>query len=288
MKILPIAISAAFKQADYLVGKKTLEDQGHEFLCDAVIGSATQSYLNGTDAERLQELEQVLSHPEADVIWAVRGGYGITRLLPKIQPNLPFSKGGIITGMSDVTALTSHVLAQYKRKSLHAPLIKPLSKEPPEVLEALNLIFKGQARQVAYPRFSSPFETGETRGILIPMNLSILVELLATPSMPNLNEGILILEDTHEQPYRLDRMLTHLWAAGVLTGVQAIIVGHLTECGDNPLDAFLERCTECKIPCFTGFPIGHESPNWPVPIGVQAKIEVSGGRACLKILEELF
>lgn len=288
MKILPIAVSGPFEQDAYLAGKKILESRGHQFLCDAVIRKSPQSYLNGTDAERLLELENALNHTEADLIWGVRGGYGITRLLPEIPPNLPFSNRGIIVGISDVTALTSHLWAKYRRKSLHAPMLNRLKNEPPEVLNALDLILQGQARQVLYPIFSSPFEKRGLRGIFIPANLSMLVELLGTPSMPDLQGTILMLEDAHEEPYRLDRMLTHLWAAGALLGVKAIIVGHLTQCGEDPVAVFLERCNKFKIPCFTGFPTGHESPNWPVPVGVEAEIEVNGGRACLKILEELF
>ncbi|MEI6789826.1 MAG: LD-carboxypeptidase [Myxococcaceae bacterium] len=286
MKILPIAISSPFKQNEYEAGKKILEARGHEFLSDAVIRKAPQTYLNGSDAERLSELESALNHQEADLIWAVRGGYGITRLLPDLSERQ--TGNGVIIGFSDVTSLTSHLWALNKQKSLHGPVLMKLPQEPPEVLDALDLIFKGQARQVKYPEFNAPLQAQPVSGIIIPANLSMFAELIGTSSMPNLRGSILMLEDTHEEPYQLDRMLTHLWVAGILTGVKAIIVGHLTQCGDQALNVFLERCGEFKIPCFTGFQMGHESPNWPLPIGVQAEIESKGGKACLNILEELF
>ncbi len=287
MRILPIAASSPFKVSEYEAGKKLVESRGYEFVRDASLRTASQSYLNGSDRERLQELEEALASTKADLIWAVRGGYGITRLLPGL-PAIALAKAGpVVVGISDVTALTCHLWARFKRKSLHAPVLARINQEPPEVLAAIDLILKGQAHRVKYPVFTSPFEKGGLRGILIPVNLSMLTELIGTPSMPNLQDAILLLEDANEEPYRLDRMLTHLGAAGVLKGVRAIIVGHLTACGDNPEAVFLERCAEFKIPCFTGFPMGHESPNWPVPVGVKAEITVNGSKACLKILEEL-
>ena len=101
--------------------------------------------------------------------------------------------------------------------------------------------------------------------------------------MPDLSDCILILEEISEKAYQIDRMLTHLYAASVLKGVKAIIVGHLTECGHGSLEVFQERCEAFNVPCFTGFPMGHESPNWPVPMGLQAEIIVDGSKACLKI-----
>ena len=198
MKILPIAISSPFKQDEYEAGKKILKARGHEFISEAVIRKAPQTYLNGSDAERLSELESALNNQEADLIWAVRGGYGITRLLPDLSERQ--TGNGVIIGFSDVTSLTSHVWALHKQKSLHGPVMMKLPQEPKEVLDALDLIFKGQARQVEYPEFYAPLQAQAVSGTLMPANLSMFSELIGTSSMPNLKNTILMLEDIHEEP----------------------------------------------------------------------------------------
>lgn len=286
MKILPLAISSPFKSEAYEAGKKILKSRSYELMCEPVLRSAPQSYLNGYDPERLQELEAALAS-KADLVWAVRGGYGITRLLPELLCNSP---NPLIIGFSDTTALMLHLLANFKHKSLHAPNITRIFQEPRETLDALDLILKGQACSVKYPEFearASLCQGFRGQGILVPANLCMLTQLIGTSSMPDLTGCILVLEEISEEAYKLDRMLTHLYAAGALKGVVAIIVGHLTDCGPGSLEVFEERCKALKIPCFSGFCMGHEPPNWPVPMGIRAEISVDGSKACLKILEEL-
>ncbi|MEI6805938.1 MAG: LD-carboxypeptidase [Myxococcaceae bacterium] len=282
MKILPLAISSPFKTDAYEAGKKILESRGYELIREPVLRTVLQSYLNGSDSERLEELQEAFCS-KADLIWAVRGGYGITRLLFDFSCQSPTP---LLLGFSDTTALMLHLWANFKHKSLHAPTIARLSQEPAEVLEALDLILKGQAVQVRYPEFDA-WSSNAFTGILIPVNLCMLTELIGTSSMPDFTDCILILEEIAEEDYQIDRMLTHLYAAGILKNVKAIIVGHLTECGTGSLEVFKERCEAFKIPCFTGFKMGHEAPNWPVPVGVIGEISVEGQKASLKILEEL-
>ncbi len=282
MKILPIAVSSRFEWSEYTSGMKRL---GHKFLADPELRSSGQAYLNGTDPERLAELSLALGHEEADVLWAVRGGYGLTRLLPQLT-----RKPGqaVVAGFSDVTALLWHLWARYQKPGLHAPVLTKLANESEAVLAAIDLIFAGRSSEIGYPEFEAPVENGHIVGVLMPGNLAIITELVGTSSMPNLEGAILILEDIKEQPYKLDRMMTHLWAAGCLKGVAAVIVGYLTDCGEGSVDVIKNRCQDFGIPCFTGFPMGHESPNWPVPLGVPAEVTVQGGRANLKLLGELF
>jgi muramoyltetrapeptide carboxypeptidase len=284
MKILPMALSSPFKQDAYEAGKKVLLSRGYEFAGEAVLRKSPSLGvdLNGTDTERLQEFQSFLAS-NADFVWAVRGGYGITRLLAR-APELGEGLKPQVIGFSDTTALMLHLWAKFKQVSIHAPVITRMPSEPPEVLDALDLILKGRAREVVYPKFD-PLSLAIQRvaGTCIPANLCMLTQLIGTSSMPDLAGCILILEDISERAYQIDRMLTHLYAAGVLKGVKALIVGHLTECGPGALEVFKERSEVFKVPCFTGFPMGHESPNWPVPMGMQAEIIIGGGKACFKI-----
>lgn len=286
MKVYPIAVSSKFKPADYEAGREALVAQGAQFLKEPVVRRAESQFvdLNGSDTERLGELCEAFESG-ADLLWAVRGGYGMTRLLPDLQLIDPKP---VLAGFSDTTALMLHLWARFNHKSLHASTLTRLPLEPQESFEALQMILKGRAKQVAYPCFASPFKQSELTGVIIPVNLFMLRHLVGTPSMPDLTGCLLILEEVTESPYKIDGMLTQLAASGVLNGVQAMVVGHLTDCGESALDVFKERCAAFKIPCFTGFQMGHESPNWPVPFGVLGRIKSNAGEACLQILEELF
>ncbi|MBH1989123.1 MAG: LD-carboxypeptidase [Myxococcaceae bacterium] len=287
MKIIPFAVSSRFNEQQYEQGAQWLLQNRCEILSNPILRIGLETYLNGSDEERLRELQRACSEERADAIWAVRGGYGMTRLLPMLKDCEPVAP---IVGFSDTTALMMHFWALHGLKSLHAPLITQLSEESAESSQALLLALNGQARDVAYPSLSlrKTYLKDRIRGTLLAANLSMLVELLGTRSMPSLCGTILVLEDVGEKPYRLDRMLTHLWAAGALKGIQAIVLGYLTDCGDEPFKVFEERCQSFEIPLLTGLPVGHEQPNWPVPIGVEAEIQLQSHRGTLKVLEEVF
>ncbi|MES2504650.1 MAG: LD-carboxypeptidase [Myxococcota bacterium] len=286
MKILPMAVSSPFIAERYEAGAQVLKSRGHEFMFEPKARESVRGYLNGSDVERLAELTNALKS-KADLVWAVRGGYGLTRLLPDLDLS-GVAKFPVAVGFSDTSALLMHLWSRYKAKSLHARCVEKLEAESDESLQALDLILAGQAKQIKYPKFDASIESGNLEGILLAANLAVLTALVGTESMPKLEGCILILEDVNEPVYKLDRMFTQLWASGALKGVVAIVVGYLTECGDRPEQVFLERCADLGIPCFTGFPMGHQSPNWPVPVGVQARIQTTEGSACLQILEELF
>jgi muramoyltetrapeptide carboxypeptidase len=266
-------------------GKKVLEARGHKLLAEPELRQSGEAYLNGSDPERLAELSQALGYEQAQLLWAVRGGYGLTRILPQLTRK---PGAALVAGFSDVTALLWHLWAQYKKSGLHAPVLTKLSGESEESLVALDLILAGRGKEVSYPEFTGPALTAPISGVLMPGNLAIIAELIGTSSMPSLEGAILILEDIKEQPYRLDRMMTHLWTAGCLKGVAAVLVGYLTDCGEGAVSVIENRCQDFGIPCFSGFAMGHESPNWPVPLGISGKITAQGGRANLKLLGELF
>ena len=283
-----VAPSSPFSPEKYQEGTAWLLSAGFKIEREAILREhASLPYLNGTDEERLAELQAGLNS-DCDFVWVVRGGYGLTRILD----DLTFSthkKQPILVGLSDVTALMLHAWKKTKQKSVHAPSIARISQEPSESLEVLKMILNGQARKVVYPSLQSLSETQvpeEVKGDLIPCNLSMLSTLIGTSSMPSLSGTILMLEDVTETPYRIDRMLTHLHASGVLKGVKAVVLGHFTQCGEvGPV--FKERMEVFQIPLLGSLPAGHEPPNWALPFGVKAMLKKEAGQVQLKILEEV-
>ena len=295
LRVYPIAPSSTFLAPQYEAGLEILKSLGCRIDGPMPIRQSSVAYLNGEDAERLVELENALGSDKHEIAWAVRGGYGLTRLLPLLK--LPMKKKRpVVVGFSDTTALMLHLWTHDQTKSLHAASITKLVDEPLETLHALSSILQGRAEEVRYPSFHryGAQKNKNIDGVLLPCNLFMLRHLVGTESMPNLAGTILILEEIGESPYRMDGMLTQLWASGALKNVQAVVVGHLTPRGEiknevreETLHVFIRCLTPLGIPVFGQIPVGHESPNWPIPFGVKARICSDEKMSRLEILENI-
>ena len=279
-------------------------------------------YLHLEDTERLEHLRQALLDPQADLVWLVRGGYGLTRLLPRLldesfERELQ-ARAPRVVGFSDGTALLAHLWRRLRLQSIHGPNLQGLLKEPDASREHLRHLLHG--RSVSYPglacRFVPPLcrpderseegpphcgaahgdpsryalrmtNGGCLQGTLMPTNLCVLTHLLGTPSMPSLRGCIWVVEDVNEPLYRIDRMLTQLWAAGALQGIIAVVLGRFITCAPaDPLtvtEVFEERCQALNIPLFEGLSMGHKPPNLAVPFGAPAQIQLQNKTACLHV-----
>lgn len=295
LNILPISPSSPFNERDVESGIALLKSKGMNVLDPAQRRDFSLTYLNGSDEQRLLELNRAIHHPTCDLMWVSRGGYGISRLLPRLD--LPPKSLPKVVGFSDTTALLCHMWRHRKAKGIHAPNLTRLSLENAESLSVLWAILEGKASQVNWPHLNKlwwPATKDSIQGPLIVSNLCVLTHLVGTPSMPSLEGCILAVEEIGERPYRIDRMLTHLWSSGALRGVKAIVLGQFTSCEEmeqpelTPQSVILERCRYFGIPLCEGLPIGHETPNWAVPFGVQAKLDDSKDGVELHVLEEIF
>jgi muramoyltetrapeptide carboxypeptidase len=121
---------------------------------------------------------------------------------------------------------------------------------------------------------------GAAEGPLVGGNLSILAALQGTPWAPKSAGAIVFLEDTDEAPYRIDRMLTHLAHARFFEGVAGVIAGDFANAAPPPgtdatdLDWVLhDRLGRLKVPVAYGFPFGHRSRSWTLPVGARARLE---------------
>jgi muramoyltetrapeptide carboxypeptidase len=241
-------------------------------------------YLAGTDAARLAELQGALDDAAVKAVFLARGGYGAMRLLPSLRPGAPRP----LVGFSDATALHLRLQAAGWR-TLHAPVLTQLGKQPPDVIARLFDLLEG--RPVAPLPGTRTVVPGVAEGRLLGGNLSVLTRLLGTPYLPSLKGAVLLLEDVGERPYRLDRMWTHLVLAGALDGVAGIVFGEFTGCEEkdapySSADVLDELAQALGVPCASGFPIGHGDINVPVPLG--ARVRLDADRQTLTCLEGLF
>ena len=239
---------------------------------------SAERYLAGNDARRLAELQGALDDPSVKAIFAARGGYGAMRLLPKLKwPAAP----KLLIGFSDVTALHGAAAAR-GWKTVHAPVLTQLGKQPPEVLARFFALLESPLPFMPREK-ATCLVPGVAEGPLLGGNLSVLTRLLGTPYLPPLEGAVLLLEDVGERPYRLDRMWRHLQLAGVFDKVKGVVLGDFTGCEEQAADYgsadVLRGLAEATgLPCISGLPIGHGALNEAVPLGVRVRLDATVGR----------
>jgi muramoyltetrapeptide carboxypeptidase len=242
-------------------------------------------YLAGTDEQRCQDLNDMLAHKDVRGVFFARGGYGVMRLLETLDYKAAARYPKLLLGMSDVTALSLALYAKSGLVTWAGPMLAgqvaegldDLSHE--SLVSALTTPLMGRTLLPKnYPcRVTRP---GTASGPLLGGCLSLVTSLLGTPYAPDFTGAILLLEDVSEPLYRLDRMLTHLKLAGVLTVVGAIVLGHFVGPDGNDLSAevaeiVLELTRECPVPVLSGFPHGHVLPNLTLPHGAVVELTCS-------------
>lgn len=245
-------------------------------------------YLGGRDTERLSDLHEAFSDPDVKVIFPIRGGYGSSRLLPMVDFELIRRNPKAFVGFSDNTSLIvtmnmfSNMVTFYgpnahfdwttfTRENLQRMLMDPTS---PGILH-------GPAGPNGR-RSHTTIVPGKATGQLIGGNLSLLIQTLGTEWEIDTRGKILFFEDVNESPYRIDRMLTHLWLARKLQQAAGFAIGQITVTRDRNDDMDLmsvirDRFEPLGKPCFLGMATGHVSNILTLPLGVQVEVDASAG-----------
>ncbi len=239
-------------------------------------------FLSGSDDVRLSALEHALLDPATSAVLCARGGYGLTRILSRLSPALLSDGKKPIVGFSDITALHAARL-RHGVVPIHGPVITQLADLDVTDIEALYAMLEDPAPAPAFGDLIA-LTRGVAQGPLIGGNLEVLTRLLGTQALPDLNGAILLIEEIGERPYRLDRQLTHLEAAGVFQKIAGIAVGELVRCtepdgsGPDASEVFAERLGRLKLPVVLGLPVGHGARNRAVALGARVEIDADIGR----------
>jgi len=283
------------RAAPLKLAAKRLKALGFEVQIDAS-ALAKQQRFAGDDDTRLAALHRV-AQAAPSVALATRGGYGLTRLLDRIDwPLLARSveRGTRWVGHSDLTALQMGLLAHTGATSWAGPLacddfgrsdadggVDDITA--PCFGEAMN----GELEAVGF-RTEAGFDALETQGTLWGGNLTVLLSLLGTPHWPKVSGGILMLEDVNEHPYRVERMLLQLQQAGVLDAQRAVVLGDFSGWRKSPLDRGydLKAMVACirsvtRTPVLTGLPFGHVPTKVTLPLGREVELVVQGRDALI-------
>ena len=248
-----------------------------------------RGYLAGTDAERADDLMAMFADDRIDAILALRGGWGVNRILARLDFELIRRHPKIVMGFSDITSL---LLAMYARSGVvgfHGPVgISTWSNFT--VGHMKGVLFDGGTPTLENPASESirTIRGGTARGRLVGGNLSVLVSMLGSPYLPDFSGHLLFLEDVDERVYRIDRKMTQLAMAGTLDQVEGVIWGHCSNCttGTNVPSLTLQEVLNDHLaplgkPVFYGSMIGHIRDKFTLPIGIEAEMDADRGTISL-------
>ncbi len=250
----------------------------------------------GTDETRLNAIARA-SASGADIAMISRGGYGLTRLLTQLPYKAiakAIDKGTQFVGLSDFTAFQLAVFAKTSRITWQGPALGEdfgSESEPDDIMQACFedlCLEQGEGTGWRMPADELAKPVKLNNAVLWGGNLAVLTSLLGTPYFPSVKGGVLFLEDVGEHPYKIERMLTQLFNAGVLQQQKAIVFGQFTAFKLVPHDkgfklkTVIERLrSQLKIPVLTGLPFGHVPTKVLLPIGAKVDLATEGRDAFL-------
>ncbi len=238
-----------------------------------------RGFLAGTDDARLAALHDLLEDDRVDAIIAARGGYGMHRIVDRVDYALVKRAQKPIVGFSDVCALHSAILKHSGLIAIHGPVITQLGELHDRDRDVFVRVLAGESKGLTYEADKDPIRRGKASGTLIGGCLAVLVPLVGSPYLHLPKDAILLLEDVGEAPYRIDRMLTHLHLAGVLERLRGVVLGDFTNCdaprdGEQTIDDVLrDRFEDLGVPVLGGFPFGHGKRNHAIPLGAKATLD---------------
>ena len=284
------ASGVELRTAALKLARQRLGAMGFEVTLDASVRARHQRFAGDDDA-RLETLHRI-ADAAPSVAMACRGGYGLSRLLDRIDwPRLARSveQGTRWVGFSDLTALQLGLLAHTGATSWHGPMACDdfgRSDEGGGVDDVTRDCFaeamSGELEALGF-RTEPGFDGLQLRGQLWGGNLTMVLSLLGTPHWPKLRGGILFLEDVGEHPYRIERMLLQLHQAGVLQRQKAVLLGAFSDWRKSPLDRGYTLKTVvarlrsvCDTPILTGLPFGHVQTKVTLPVGLRVELAVQG------------
>ncbi|MGC4038755.1 MAG: LD-carboxypeptidase [Chitinophagaceae bacterium] len=268
----------------------TLKDWGYTVKVGATLGSDSSNYFSGTDEERLNDFQNMLDDDEVKAILCGRGGYGVTRIIDKINFKKFKKQPKWIIGFSDITVLHSHIYSNYYISTMHAPMAGAFNDDGftnEYVLSLKNALQGDKIKYTIEPNEHN--RKGEAIGELVGGNLSILAHLTGSDSDLKTKGRILFIEDVGEYLYNIDRMLQQLKRSGKLSKLAGLIVGGFTDMKDTErpfgkavYEIIRDTVEEYDYPVCFGFPVSHGKENYALKVGVGYKLKVGKSKVSLE------
>ncbi len=241
----------------------------------------------GNDRQRRDDFQNAIDSEDIKAVICARGGYGTLRIINKIDFSRFSQNPKWIAGFSDITVIHSYLQKNIKCESIHSVMPGNFPEHDVESvsLNSLkNILFGGKAEYtIKSHSFSKP---GNTEGVLIGGNLSVLYSLQGTGLEIDTNHKILFIEDVNEYLYHVDRMISNFKLSGKLDNLKGLIIGQMSRMKDSPV-AFGESAYEIlhraveeyNYPVIYNFPAGHTRQNMALILGRKIKMSVDAEKS---------
>lgn len=274
-----VASSSPFEKESFLEGVELLKSLGFKVKYQKSIFSKHKHhpYLAGSEKRRFQEFRKTLYDDSVKAIFFARGGYGAAHLIPFLLQERKKPMPKILAGFSDTTTLHLYAQKKWRWVVLYSPCIGGNMRQltDQETLTAFQkVLFTDKPLEEKKYSDMVVIKKGETKARVVGGCLTLVANSLATPYEIETKNRILFLEDVHEKPYQVDRLLMHLKLAGKLKDCRAIMIGQLN--GPNPIEHYEKTIADVvkdlPIPVVMNLPIGHVKKSMTLPLGVHVHL----------------
>ena len=244
------------------------------------------TYLAGDDRLRAADFTAAWNDPTTAAVWAARGGYGAQRMVDLIDFDaLRIAGPRHLVGFSDITALHSRIGRELGQVTVHGPVLGSVGQlTEPENVAALRQLLMGSPPPQTTLLEGRAVRPGSAEGRLWGGNLALLASDIGVEPVPD-EPVIMVIEDTGEDAYRVDRMLTQLFRAGWLARLTGVLVGDIT--GSQPPglleEVVVDRLSGLGVPLVVDVPVGHGRRNLALPLGAQVRLEADRTRGTLRL-----
>ncbi len=269
-----------FERMQYCI--ETLQHWGFKVVLGKTAGHQF-NYFSGTDEERLDDLQSMLDDDSVQAIFCGRGGYGLSRIIDKINFQKFIQHPKWIIGYSDITLLHAHIFSNFHIATLHAPMAGAFNDLENSKMYIQSIFDSLTGKLQSYNTNPHPLNRyGICEGELIGGNLAILSHIVGSPSDLNTDNKILFIEDIGEYKYNIDRMLMQLKRAGKLEKLSGFIVGKFTDIKDTTIpfgqdinELIADKIKEYNYPVCFDFPVGHVPENFALKSGARYTLTVT-------------
>ncbi|MCL7488395.1 MAG: LD-carboxypeptidase [Desulfobulbaceae bacterium] len=272
--------------AQFEAGLQLLHNLGYRTRYTLPGQCPSHEYLAAEDRARAEEFHAMWTDPEIQAMMAVRGGYGCLRMMPYLDMDLLRQNPKLVIGFSDLTVLLNTLVDRANIAAVHGPVLTSLAGSDKKSVDSFISVLEG--RIAGTRSFGDPevLRGGRAEGILRGGNLATIAHLLGTPWEVPFKGALLLLEDTGEPMYRIDRMLTQLYVSGRLDSLSGLLLGTF-DCSteeeinmrlkDQVWKRVLELTADTDYPIWGNIPVGHLAANHAVLLGLKTTMDSNSG-----------
>lgn len=271
-------------------GVRALERAGYQVILDPDI-LELRRFTRKQDERRAANFMGMWLDPRVKAVIGGTGGYGATRMIPFLEPEIFRRNPKIFVGYSDITALHLWLMRQANLRAFHGPTVDdliPIARDPSTA--SLLTAMTTPRPATRFGRESArAIRPGRVTGRITGGNLSLVQQSIGTPYEIDTTDAILFLEETYDPMSFADERLVHLRAAGLLSRVKGVIFGQLSldrSEEDEFEDFLLDLVADLDVPILMDFPAGHEVPNLTLPLGTEVELVVDGSTGWITYKED--